>query len=63
MEAQFGLFRDSANLDPRLDARFAWNVLYARKSIWTHVIELLDDVSHMKSYFSLFGDSVSLDAR
>ena len=28
-----------------------------------HPIELLDDVCHMESHFSLFGDSVSLGAR
>ena len=63
MEAQFGLFRYSANLDPRQDARFAWDVPYAWKSIWTHPMELLDDVCDMKSRFDLFGDSVSFDAR
>ena len=40
-----------------------WNIPYAQKSIWTHLMELLDDVCHMKSRFGLFGDSVSFDAR
>ena len=29
VEARFGLFGDRANLNPRSDARFAWNVQYA----------------------------------
>jgi hypothetical protein len=39
------------------------DVPYARKSIWTHPIELLDDVCHMKSHFGPFGDSVSFGVR
>ena len=41
-----------------IGARFAWNIPYAQKSIWTHSMELLDDVCHMVSHFGLFGDSV-----
>ena len=63
MEALFGLFTYRANLDLRYDAQFAWNVPYAQKSIWTHMMELLDDKCHMESRFGLFGDSVSFDAR
>ena len=63
VEAQFDQFRDSANLDPRQDAWFPWNVTYAQKSIQTHLMELLVDMCHMKSRFGLFGDSVSFDAR
>jgi len=33
------------------------------KSIWTHLMELLDDTGHMESRFVLFGDSVSFGAR
>jgi len=33
------------------------------KSIWTHPMELLDDMGHMESRFVLFGDSVSFGAR
>ena len=43
--------------------RFAWNVTHAQKSIWTHPMELLDDVWHMKSCFGLFGDSSSFGAK
>jgi hypothetical protein len=39
------------------------DIPYARKSIWTHPIELLDDVCHMKSHFGPFGDSVSFGVR
>ena len=39
------------------------DVPYASKSIWTHPIELLDDVCHMKSHFGPFGDSVSFGVR
>ena len=35
MEARFGLFGDSANLDARFGAWFASNIPYDRKSIWT----------------------------
>ena len=49
VEAWFGLFGDSANLMQDNSARFAWNVPYAWKSIWTHPMELqlLDEVCHM----------------
>ena len=62
MEARFGLFGDSANLDEIQVHDFAWNVPYAWKSIWKHLMELLDDMCHMKSHFGLFGDSVSFGA-
>ena len=29
---------------------------------WTHLMELLGDVGHVKSHFGLFGDSVGVDA-
>ena len=52
VEALFGLFRDSFNLDAKyIGAQFAWNVLYARKSIWMHPMELLDVMCHMESHF------------
>ena len=35
----------------------------ARKSFWTHALELLGDVVHVESRFSLFGYSVSVGAR
>ena len=35
----------------------------AWKTIWKHMMELLDEVCHTKSCFGLFGDSVSFGAR
>ena len=32
----------------------------AHKSFWTHLLELLGDVGHVKSCFGPFGDSVNL---
>ena len=51
VEAHFGAFGDSANLDTRY------------KSFWMHPMELLGDVGHVESHFFLFGDSVSVGAR
>ena len=39
------------------------NIPKARKSFWTHPIELLGDVGHVQYRFGPFGDSVSFDAR
>ena len=39
------------------------DVPYAQKLVWTHPIELLDDVCHMESHFSPFVDSVSFGTR
>jgi hypothetical protein len=33
------------------------------KMFWTHPMELLGEVGHVKSHFSLFGDGVSVSAR
>ena len=57
MDAWFGQFGDSAN------SWFAWNISYARKSIWMLPMELLDDVCHMESCFGLFRNSGSFGAR
>ena len=62
VEAWFGLFRDSANRC-KIGARFAWKIPYAKKSIWTHQMELLDDMCRMESHFSPFRDIVSFGAR
>jgi hypothetical protein len=32
----------------------------ARKSFWTHTMELVGDVGHVESHFSLFGDCVNV---
>jgi hypothetical protein len=46
-----------------MGARFAPNIPQAQKSFLTHSMELLDDVGHVESHFSPFGDIVSVDAR
>jgi hypothetical protein len=34
----------------------------AKKSFWTHLMELLGDVGHLESRFGPFGDGVSVGA-
>jgi hypothetical protein len=63
VDAHFGPFGDSANLDTRLVHGFALNIPQAQKSFWTHPIEHLGDVGHVESHFGLFRDSVSIGAR
>jgi hypothetical protein len=74
IEARFGLFRDSANLDarsiwrqcqcrPNIGAWFAPNVPWAWKSLWAHPMDLLGGVGQMKAHFGPFGGSVNIDAR
>jgi hypothetical protein len=46
-----------------IDARFAPNVAWARKSFWAHPMVLLGDVGQEEAPFSLFGDSVNINAR
>jgi hypothetical protein len=63
VDARFGLFGDSANLDTRYVHGFALNKPRAQKSFWTHSIEHLGDVGHVESHFGLFRDSFSIGAR
>jgi hypothetical protein len=63
VDARFGPFRDSANLDVRLVHGFALNIPQAQKSFWTHRIEHLGDVGHVESHFCPFIDSVSISVR
>jgi hypothetical protein len=63
VDARFGPFGDSANLDARLMHGFALNIPQAQKLICTHPIEHLGDVGHVESHFSLFRVSVSIGAR
>ena len=63
VEASFGPFGDSANLDARCVHGFAPNVIQARKSFWMHPMELLGDVGLVEHRFDLFGDIVSVGAR
>jgi hypothetical protein len=39
------------------------DVRQALKSFWTHPMELIGDVGHVESCYSLFGDSLSVGAR
>jgi hypothetical protein len=63
VDAHFGPFGDSANLDARLEHGFALNIPQAQTSFWTHPIEHLRDVGHVESHFGPFRDSVSISAR
>jgi hypothetical protein len=63
VDARFGPFGDSANLDARLVHDFALNIPHAQNSFWTHPLEHLGDVGHVVSHFGPFRDSVSIDAR
>jgi hypothetical protein len=63
VDAHLGLFGDSANLEARLVHGFALNIPQAQKSCWTHPIEHLGDVGHVKSHFGPLRDSVSIVVR
>jgi hypothetical protein len=63
VDARFGPFRDSTNLDARLVHGFALNIPQAQKSFWTHPIEHLGDVGQVESHFVPFRDSVSIGPR
>jgi hypothetical protein len=63
VDARFGLFGDSRNLDARSVHGFALSIPQAQKSFQTHPIEHLGDVGHVKSHFDPFRDSVSICAR
>jgi hypothetical protein len=63
VDARFGPFGDSANLDTILLHGFALNIPQAQKSFWTHPIEHLGDLGHVESQFGLFGESLSIGAR
>jgi hypothetical protein len=38
------------------------SVTKARKSFWTHTMELLGNVGHVESHSGVFGDTVSVAA-
>jgi hypothetical protein len=63
VDARFGLFGDSPDLNARLVHGFALNIPHAQKLFWTHPIEHLGDVGHVKSRFGPFTDSISIGAR
>jgi hypothetical protein len=63
VDAHFGLFGDSTNLDARLVHGFALNVQQAQKSFGTHPIKHLGDLDNVESHFGPFRDSVSIGVR
>jgi hypothetical protein len=63
VDARFGPFGDSTNLDARLVHGFVLNIPQAQKSFWRHPIENLGDMGHVESHFSPFRDCVSIGAR
>ena len=63
VEARFGLFGDSANLDARWVHGLRRTYHRLGKSFWTHSMELRGDVGHVESCFGPFGDGVSFGAR
>ena len=50
LEARFGPFGDSANLDARSVHGLRRTYHRLRKSFWTHPMELLGDVGHVESH-------------
>ena len=61
LEARFGPFGDSPNLDARyvhgwVEHTIGW------KSFWMHPMELLGDVGHVEPCFDPFEDGVSVSA-
>jgi hypothetical protein len=60
VEARFGLFGDTANLNTRQVNGLPQTYHRLRKSFWTHLIELLGGLGYVESHFSLFGDGVSV---
>ena len=63
VEARFGPFGDSANLDARWVQCLRRTYHKLRKLFWTHPMELLGDVGHVESRFGAFKYSVSVGAR
>jgi hypothetical protein len=63
VDAHFGPFGDSTNLDTRLVHGFTLNIPQAQNSFWTHLIEHLGDVGPVESHFGPFRDSVSIGTR
>jgi hypothetical protein len=63
VEYCFGPFGDNISVSAREVYGFAPNVPQAQKSFSMHPMELLDDMGHLESHFSLFGAIVSIGAR
>ena len=63
VEARFGLFGDSANINARQVHGLGRTYHKARKSFWTDPMGLVCDVGQVKYRFGPFRDSVSVGAR
>ena len=46
-----------------IGARFGLSISLAQILFWMHSMELLGDVGHVESHFSLFGDIVCMGAK
>jgi hypothetical protein len=60
VDALFGPFGDSDNLDARY-VHDLCQMYHSLKSFWTHPMELLDDVAHVESYFGQLRDVLVSD--
>jgi hypothetical protein len=63
VDAYFGPFGDSANLDVRYVNGLRQTYHMLRNRCWMHPMDPLGYVGHVVCRFSPFGDSVSLSAR
>jgi hypothetical protein len=63
VDAYFGPFGDSANLNARYVHGLHRTYHTLRNRCWTHLMDPLGDVGHVECRFSSFGDSVSLSER
>jgi hypothetical protein len=62
VDARFGPFGDSPNLDVRWVHGLCRMYHTLGNHCWTHSMDLLGDVGHVESRFVPFGDSVSISA-
>jgi hypothetical protein len=63
VDARFGLFGDSANLDARLVHGLRRTYHRLGKSFWTRSMVLLGEEAQVDACFGRFGDIANLDAR
>jgi hypothetical protein len=63
VEARFGLFRDSVNLDTTLVHGLGRTYHGLRNHFGEHPMELLCDVGQVEARFGLFGEDVNLGAK
>jgi hypothetical protein len=62
LEARFGPFRDSDNLDARM-VHSLRQTYHRLRNLFAHPIELLGDVGHVECQFGPFGGGASVSAR